>query len=128
MAQLQDRTDITVEDLEESLGLKKLNEFIKKSEELFVERTRLAIDEACNNPEIKAIFISGPTSSGKTTFTMHLANGLSKSGRPAAFLCLEYRVRRNDRPASRRVLYVDTAHPEPPRLNASPSAARFPAF
>ena len=89
MAQLQDRTDITVEDLEESLGLKKLNEFIKKSEELFVERTKLAIDEACNNPEIKAIFISGPTSSGKTTFTMHLANGLSKSGRPAAFLCLD---------------------------------------
>ncbi|MCR5804156.1 MAG: hypothetical protein K6G47_07815 [Clostridia bacterium] len=89
MAQLQDRTDITVEDLEESLGLKKLNEFIKKSEELFVERTKLAIDEACNNPEIKAIFISGPTSSGKTTFTRHLAEGLTKSGRPAGFLSLD---------------------------------------
>ena len=89
MAQLQDRLDITVEDLEESLGHKKLDIFIKESEALFVERTKAAISEACNNPEIKAVFISGPTSSGKTTFTKHLAEGLSKSGRPAAFLSLD---------------------------------------
>ncbi|MCR5616779.1 MAG: hypothetical protein K6F83_00630 [Clostridiales bacterium] len=89
MAQLQDRLDITVEDLEESLGHKKLDVFIKDSEALFVERTRLAISEACNNPGIRAVFISGPTSSGKTTFTMHLADGLSRSGRPAAFLSLD---------------------------------------
>ena len=89
MAQLQDRLDITVEDLEESLGHKKLDSFIKESEALFVERTKLAIDEACNNSNIKAVFISGPTSSGKTTFTMHLADGLSKAGRPAAFLSLD---------------------------------------
>ena len=71
------------------VGEELFNEFIKKSEELFVERTKLAIDEACNNPEIKAVFISGPTSSGKTTFTKHLADGLTRSGRPAAFLSLD---------------------------------------
>lgn len=89
MAQLQDRLDITVEELEESLGHKKLDNFIKESEALFVERMKSAISEACNNPEIKAVFISGPTSSGKTTFTMHLTEGLSKSGRPSAFLSLD---------------------------------------
>ena len=37
----------------------------------------------------KAIFVAGPTSSGKTTFTMRLSQGLSKSGRSAAFLSLD---------------------------------------
>lgn len=89
MAELQDRLDITVEDLEERLGHKKLESFIKQSEELFLERTKEAISEACSNKNIRAVFISGPTSSGKTTFTMHLAEGLSKAGRQAAFLSLD---------------------------------------
>ena len=89
MAELQDRLDITVEDLEERLGNRKLEDFIKQSEELFLKRTKNAIEEACNNRQIKAVFISGPTSSGKTTFTMHLAEGLSKAGRQAAFLSLD---------------------------------------
>ena len=89
MAELQDRLDITVEELEESLGHKKLENFIRQSEELFLERTKEAISEACSNKNIRAVFISGPTSSGKTTFTMHLAEGLSKAGRQAAFLSLD---------------------------------------
>ena len=89
MAELKDKLDITVEDLEERLGNKKLESFIRESEELFLERTKLAITEACENKNIRAVFISGPTSSGKTTFTMHLAEGLRKAGRPASFLSLD---------------------------------------
>lgn len=89
MADLKDKVNITVEDLEERLGSKKLREFISDSEKLFVERTNVAIEEACNNSNIKAVFISGPTSSGKTTFTMRLASGLNKAGKQAVFLSLD---------------------------------------
>lgn len=89
MAELTNRLDITVEELEESLGHKKLEEFIKESEKTFIERTKVAIDAVCSNPKIKAVFISGPTSSGKTTFTMRLSAGLSAAGRKAEFLSLD---------------------------------------
>lgn len=89
MAELQDRTEITIEDLEEKLGSVKLDSFIEESEELFLKRTKEVIDKACEIRNIKAVFISGPTSSGKTTFTMHLAKGLSDAGRKAAFLSLD---------------------------------------
>lgn len=89
MAELTNKLDITVEELEENLGSKKLPAFIKKSEELFLERTNTVVDAVCSNSGIKAVFISGPTSSGKTTFTKHLAEGLSKAGRKAEFLSLD---------------------------------------
>lgn len=89
MAELTNRLDITVEELEESLGHKKLVEFIKESEKTFIERTAVAIEAVCSNPQIRAVFISGPTSSGKTTFTKRLSAGLSAAGRKAEFLSLD---------------------------------------
>lgn len=89
MAQLQDRTDITVEDLEENLGAKKLPEFIRNCEKIFIDRIDTIVEEVCNDPSKKAVFVSGPTSSGKTTFTMRLSAGLSRHGRPAEFLSLD---------------------------------------
>lgn len=89
MAELTNKLEITVEDLEMNLGSKKLEKFIKDSEATFIERTEVAINAVCSDKNIKAVFISGPTSSGKTTFTMHLAEGLSKAGRKASFLSLD---------------------------------------
>lgn len=89
MAQLQDRLDITVEDLEEKLGASKLPEFIEQSESLFIERTSVIASQVCADSNKRVIFISGPTSSGKTTFTMHLAEGFRKHGKEAAFLSLD---------------------------------------
>lgn len=89
MAELTNKLEITVEELEENLGSKKLEKFITESEKTFVERTNSAIEAICSNNEIKAVFISGPTSSGKTTFTMRLSAGLKKAGREAAFLSLD---------------------------------------
>lgn len=89
MAELNERLDITVEELENNLGSSKLGKFIADSEANFIARTEAVISRVCENPEIKAVFISGPTSSGKTTFTMRLSNGLSKAGRKASFLSLD---------------------------------------
>ena len=72
MAELRDKTDITVEELEESLGAKKLPEFITRCEQTFLDRIDLIVEEICSDPNKKAIFVSGPTSSGKTTFPQAL--------------------------------------------------------
>ena len=89
MAELQDRLDITIEELEESLGGKKLPEFIKESEALFLGRIDRIVEDIIADSRKKAIFVSGPTSSGKTTFTMRLSQGLSRSGKKASFLSLD---------------------------------------
>lgn len=81
--------DITVEELEESLGRKKLSEFIHGSEQRFIDRINNIIDITLEDGRKRAIFISGPTSSGKTTFTMRLSQGLKDAGKPAAFLSLD---------------------------------------
>lgn len=89
MAQLQGKKDITVEDLEESLGAKKLPAFIKSCEQEFIDNIDAIVDMFCQDSKKKAIFVSGPTSSGKTTFTMRLSAGLTRHGRQAAFLSLD---------------------------------------
>lgn len=89
MALLEDKIDITVEELEENLGGKKLPEFIRRSESGFIGRIDRIVDIMLQDKTKKAIFVAGPTSSGKTTFTMRLSQGLSKAGRSAAFLSLD---------------------------------------
>ena len=89
MAQLQDKADITIEELEENLGQVKLPKFIEESEALFLSRIDKIVKHICQDKNIKAIFISGPTSSGKTTFTMRLADGITQGGRTAHFLSLD---------------------------------------
>jgi len=89
MAELRDRLDITVEELEESLGANKLPRFIEKSEALFLSRIDSIVDEICSDNNKRAIFVSGPTSSGKTTFTMRLTAGLEAHGKTAHFLSLD---------------------------------------
>ena len=89
MAELQDRLDITLEELEESLGNRKLTELIASSEERFLSRIDNIIDDILSDGHKKAIFISGPTSSGKTTFTMRLSQGLNRHGKTASFLSLD---------------------------------------
>ena len=89
MAELRDRIDITVEELEESLGAVRLPRFIAESEKSFVGRIDSICDEICSDTNKRAIFVSGPTSSGKTTFTLRLSNTINKRGRKAVHLSLD---------------------------------------
>ena len=89
MAELQDLLDITIEELEESLGSRKLTGLISSSEERFLKRINGIVEDVINDRSKKAVFISGPTSSGKTTSTMRLSQGFKRNGKPAAFLSLD---------------------------------------
>ena len=89
MAELRDRIDITVEELEESLGAKNLPRFISESEKSFLGRIDTICTAICADSEKKAIFVSGPTSSGKTTFTLRLAKTITEAGRKACHLSLD---------------------------------------
>ena len=80
MAELRDRIDITVEELEESLGAVRLPRFIAESEKNFVGRIDSICDEICSDTNKRAIFVSGPTSSGKTTFTLRLSKMINSRG------------------------------------------------
>ncbi len=89
MAELRDRIDITVEELEESLGEKNLPKFISESEKSFLGRIDAICTEICADRNKKAIFVSGPTSSGKTTFTLRLAKTITEAGRKACHISLD---------------------------------------
>ncbi|MCQ2528673.1 MAG: hypothetical protein MJ108_06080 [Saccharofermentans sp.] len=89
MAELKDRIDINVEELEMRLGAKKLPEFIKECEQGFIDRIDSIVESICSDFTKRAVFVSGPTSSGKTTFTMRLSDGLKKHGKEASFLSLD---------------------------------------
>ena len=89
MAELRDRIDITVEELEESLGAKNLPKFIAESEKSFLSRIDSICKMICEDKSKKAIFVSGPTSSGKTTFTLRLAKTITEAGRKACHLSLD---------------------------------------
>lgn len=95
MAELRDRIDITVEELEESLGAVRLPRFISESEKIFVGRIDAICDEICSDLSKRAIFVSGPTSSGKTTFTLRLSKTINERGRKAFHLSLDdyYNIR-----------------------------------
>ena len=89
MAELRDKIDITVEELEESLGAVRLPRFIADSESSFVAKIDAICDEIVSDPKKRAVFVSGPTSSGKTTFTLRLSKKINERGRKAIHLSLD---------------------------------------
>lgn len=89
MAELSSRLVLSTQDLEMQLGVNKLPLFIREAEESFLQMTRNIVDYIAEHPHVRAVLISGPTSSGKTTFTEHLAAGLRGLGRNACRLSLD---------------------------------------
>lgn len=89
MAELSSRLILSTQDLEMQLGVNKLPLFIREAEETFLDMTRNIVDHIAEHPRVRAVFISGPTSSGKTTFTERLAAGLRGRGRNACRLSLD---------------------------------------
>ena len=89
MANLSDKIRVSIDDLEDMLGVFGLPEFIKKAESRFVRQTAEIAREVCVRPKVKVVFVSGPTSSGKTTFTDRLVSELQRHGRKASRLSLD---------------------------------------
>lgn len=89
MANLSDKIRVSIDDLEDMLGVFGLPDFIAKAEERFIRQTSEVAKEVCFRPEVKVVFVSGPTSSGKTTFTDRLVAELCDHGRKAIRLSLD---------------------------------------
>lgn len=89
MAQLQQMKIISIGELESQLGVRKWPEFINACEAVFQARIQAIADRILNDPAIKAVFVSGPTASGKTTFSGQLASQLSQRGRKTHLISLD---------------------------------------
>lgn len=89
MAEMGSMRYYTIEDLEEQLGRKKLSHFIRDNEVGIMSDIANIAYQAAWDFDIKAVFISGPTSSGKTTFTERLSAAFHMHGRPTLQISLD---------------------------------------
>ncbi len=89
MAILENKRTLSLEDLEEHLGNHKLPLYVKESEDAFLDRTNEIARYILEKPQIKAIFVSGPTSSGKTTFADRIVTRLASLGKTAMRMSLD---------------------------------------
>ncbi len=89
MAVLENKVILSLEDLEEQLGSTKLAAFADNAESSFLARTEEIADYIAAHRDIRAIFVSGPTSSGKTTFTDRLVSHLLHLGKTAYRMSLD---------------------------------------
>ncbi len=80
MAELSDMMVLTIDDLEKNLGRAKFRDFIRESELRFTKQVASIADHILYHRDIRAVFVSGPTSSGKTTSSMLMSKRLTEAG------------------------------------------------
>ena len=89
MAQLTGMINISLEELETHLGVRKFPAYVRHCEQQFFNQLNHTMQAVLNLPSVHSIFVSGPTASGKTTFSHRLARLLSDAGRPTRVLSLD---------------------------------------
>lgn len=89
MAELGAMPFISSEELEENFGSQRTEQLARDSEYNFLKSVTDIAYEAAWSREVKAIFISGPTSSGKTTFADRLGSAIHLYGRPTRRISLD---------------------------------------
>ncbi|NLW54622.1 MAG: nucleoside kinase [Clostridiaceae bacterium] len=81
MATISELIILTVDDLEDQLGSSKYPNFVAESEQMFTDQVNAFAEKVLADEKIRAIFVSGPTSSGKTTSSRLLSQQLIANGR-----------------------------------------------
>lgn len=89
MAQLTQMSLVSIEYLEGQLGVRKFPAFVSACETAFQQKIKLTAEQILGRQGVRAIFVSGPTASGKTTFSDRLARILTQRGRPTRVLSLD---------------------------------------
>lgn len=89
MAEIGPARIFTLEDLEKELGEHRFPAFVKACEDDFAARVQNAIQHAIDDKNISFVFISGPTSSGKTTMATHITEAITARGRRAHLSSLD---------------------------------------
>lgn len=80
MAILEHHVQVTLEELEQNFSMFKLEDYIADCERAFDDKVTDIAERIHQNPSIRCVFISGPTASGKTTFTHKLCGSLGGKG------------------------------------------------
>jgi len=89
----------SVGSLNETIKGKQVGELIKISEALHEKKVARIADEIVSRPHVRFVFIAGPSSSGKTTFSMRLGIQLKVLGkRPIEISLDNYFVNREETP------------------------------
>jgi uridine kinase len=89
MAELKKMLVISIGELEGQLGVNKLPHFVQACEQEFSESIRQIAGRVLARPSIRAVFVSGPTASGKTTFSSMMTRYLTAAGRPTRLVSLD---------------------------------------
>lgn len=89
MAVLSEKWIYTLADLEATLGGKRFPSFVEECENRFRRQLDEVAGRIAHDPAVRFVFVSGPTSSGKTTFTTHLTAAVNASGRKAYLMSLD---------------------------------------
>ena len=95
MAVLTDAMITSVKQLEDQLGGRRFPKFIEACEDYFSHQVSALCTHVLLNPRIRFVFVSGPTASGKTTFTKRFAHALAAEGKRTHVISLDdyYRMR-----------------------------------
>lgn len=80
---------IAVDELEANFGPGKSEHLARESEQVFLNQLVEIAYDAAWDQEVRAIFISGPTSSGKTTFGQRLGSAVHLFGRKTVHISLD---------------------------------------
>jgi len=89
MAKLGKKKIIAVRDLENRLGSKKFLDFVAACEAEFKAQVKDISDYVLANQDINMVFLSGPTSSGKTTFSNLFTKSLTAAGRKTHLISMD---------------------------------------
>lgn len=89
MAELTQMRIVSIGDLERNLGVRRWPRYIRACEMVFQDRLRRIALDIQNRQNVRAVFISGPTASGKTTFTHRLAARLQALGHTVHIISLD---------------------------------------
>jgi hypothetical protein len=89
MAQLRQMNIISIGELESQLGVSKWPKFISACEDGFALRIHQIAGQILADPRIRAVFVSGPTASGKTTFADRLRRLLDENDRLTRLISLD---------------------------------------
>ncbi|MEA4890873.1 MAG: hypothetical protein VB070_15560 [Clostridiaceae bacterium] len=89
MAELTKMIRVSIGELEDQLGVQKWPLYARACEQVFQDRIGRIAGRIAAEPEIRAVFVSGPTASGKTTFADRLAQALYSAGRRTRLISLD---------------------------------------
>lgn len=79
----------TISDLEKRLGTQRFPDFVEACEQGFLAKVQAIGEEVLARKKLDFLFLSGPTSSGKTTFSKRFSEYLSARGKQTHVISLD---------------------------------------